>query len=444
MWDSNIPIVLIIGRQNVGKSTLFNRLIGYKKSIVHSIPGVTRDIVTEVVNFKGINFLLCDSGGLTDDKDITNKLVQKKTAEMIDKAKLILFVVDISTPHLYEKEYLKIFKKNEKKVILVANKADTPEKDFLLNEFYNYGIKELIPISAAHNRNIELLKSKIVENLKILYENYSFNKQEFKKENIIKIAIIGRPNVGKSSLLNKILNKERSIVSEIPGTTRDIVDDIFHFNNRNFLIIDTAGIRKKNKVKEDVEYYSVNRAIKSISMSDIIYFLIDSTTGISEQDKKIVDQIFNSYKPMLVLLNKWDLQEDNQLKKFKEVKEFILFKFPQLKFAPIIPISALTGLGVNKVLKETIKIYDETFKRIETSKLNEFVETILKTHSPSSKKGFLKVYYATQTGVKPPEFVFFVNRRELIPEYYENYIINKLREHFGFYGIPIKIVFKES
>lgn len=444
MWDSNIPIVLIIGRQNVGKSTLFNRLIGYKKSIVHSIPGVTRDIVTEVVNFKGINFLLCDSGGLTDDKDITNKLVQKKTAEMIDKAKLILFVVDISTPHLYEKEYLKIFKKNEKKVILVANKADTPEKDFLLNEFYNYGIKELIPISAAHNRNIELLKSKIVENLKILYENYSFNKQEFKKENIIKIAIIGRPNVGKSSLLNKILNKERSIVSEIPGTTRDIVDDIFHFNNRNFLIIDTAGIRKKNKVKEDVEYYSVNRAIKSISMSDIIYFLIDSTTGISEQDKKIVDQIFNSYKPMLVLLNKWDLQEDNQLKKFKEVKEFILFKFPQLKFAPIIPISALTGLGVNKVLKETIKIYDESFKRIETSKLNEFVETILKTHSPSSKKGFLKVYYATQTGVKPPEFVFFVNRRELIPEYYENYIINKLREHFGFYGIPIKIVFKES
>lgn len=436
---NKIPEVALIGRQNVGKSTLFNRLIGYKKAIIDSVPGVTRDIVSEEISINGITVKLSDSGGLSDDNDFTNKLVQQKTNEISDNADLILFVVDINEINPLEKEYINKLKRKNKNIILVCNKADVFEKEIFLNQFYSYGVKEIIAISANHNRNIDSLRNAISGRLKDFVKVKNHCDEDF-----IKIAIIGKPNVGKSSLLNKILNKERSIVSSIPGTTRDIVDDKFIYKDKRFIIIDTAGIRKKSKVKEDIEYYSVNRAIKSISNSDIVFFVIDSTIGSSDQDKKIVDQVVNSNKSMIVLLNKWDLQDRNDSKKLKEIKEFVLFKFPQLKFAPIMPVSAVTGYGLKAVLNMAIDLYNESFKRIETSIFNDFVQNILKSYSPSSKKGVLKVYYATQTAVNPPEFVFFVNKKDLIPENYSNYIINKIREHFGFKGIPIKLIFKEK
>jgi len=243
--------------------------------------------------------------------------------------------------------------------------------------------------------------------------------------------------------LNKIINKERSIVSPIPGTTRDLVDEFFYYKNKKFLIIDTAGIRKKSKVYENVEYYSVNRALKSINDSHIIYFLIDSMVDITDQDKKIIEQITKSSKPMIVLLNKWDLQ-DKDLKTFKLKKDNILFKFPIIHYAPMIPISAKTGEGIDTLLKITIDIYNESNKKIETPMLNNFIQEIIKKYTPSSKKGLLKIFYATQISTNPIEFIFFVNNKKLLKDNYIQYIINKLRENFGFKGIPIKINFKNK
>ncbi len=437
----NNPVILILGRQNVGKSTLFNRLIGYKKAIIDSTPGVTRDIVSSNLDINGIEVLLYDSGGISDDNDTTNALVQKKTFEAVNNADLIIFVAEAGNPMLIEKDYIRNLKKKNKNIIIAVNKSDIPEKDMLINEFYNYGAGEPIPISASHNRNMDLLREIITAEIKKNIKTLNAVKTD--SEEVIKISIIGKPNVGKSSLLNKIINKERSIVSPIPGTTRDLVDEYFYYKNKKFLIIDTAGIRKKTKVYEDVEYYSVNRAIKSINDSDIIYFIIDSLDDISDQDKKIIEQVTKSSKPMIVLLNKWDLQ-DNDSKTLKIKKDNILFKFPIIHYAPIIPVSAKTGMGIDLLLKTTIDIDKESNKKIDTPMLNSFIQDIIKKYTPSSKKGIFKIFYATQTSTKPVEFIFFVNNKKLLKDNYIQYIVNKLRESFGFKGIPIKINFKNK
>ncbi|HOJ64374.1 MAG TPA: ribosome biogenesis GTPase Der [Spirochaetota bacterium] len=436
-----IPVVSIIGRPNVGKSTLFNRLIGKKKAIIDPTPGVTRDFIKEDFTIEDKVITLIDTGGLTDSDDPLDLIVQKKTYEAIDNSDLIIFLVEYNTPLPIEKEYAKYLLEKNKRVILAINKCDTIDKDNNIFDFYEYGLNNIITISAAHNRNIELLKEKILNLLDI--EKYNFSKQEKEKDPPIKIAIIGKPNVGKSSLLNKIIGKERSIVSEIPGTTRDIIDEKFIFNNREFIIIDTAGIRKKSKVKDDVEYYSVNRAIKAIEQADVTLLVIDAECNISEQDKKITDQIVKNGKGLIILLNKWDKEEQSKENLNKKMN-LLRFKFPLVSYAPIIPTSAKTGFGIVNILKKAIFVYSEMNKKIATSELNKFIEKCIKKYSPSSKDGHIKIYYGTQTSNNPVEFVFFINKKKLLTENYKQYIINKFRETFGFEGVPIKINFRDK
>ena len=447
--------ISIIGRPNVGKSTLFNRLIRSKKAIIDPTPGVTRDIIfgNFIINNE-LNIKLQDTGGLTDDGDILNKLVQDKTLIALETSDLVLFLVESKRILPIEKEYIEIARKSGKKVILCVNKCDSIERDNSVFDFYEYGIEDIIAISAAHNRNIEELLDKIYSHLKNIPQNGVIeddNKRfsilnsgsPIKKDKIIKLAIVGKPNVGKSSLLNKIISKERSIVSEIAGTTRDVVDEYFTFGDREFLILDTAGIRRKSKVNEDIEYYSVNRAIKAIEESDVVLLVIDSLEELSTQDKKITDQIVNNKKALIIALNKWDLQEDGD-DVFSQKKDRLLFLFPQIEFAPIVRVSALNGKGIVNLIKKTIKIYDNINKKIETSKLNKFIENIVKKRSPTTKAGTVNIYYAIQRGVAPVEFIFFINNTKNLSESYKQYVINRLREEFDFSGVPIKVIFRDK
>lgn len=434
------PIILIIGRQNVGKSTLFNMLIKSRKSITDSTPGVTRDLVYGNLQHGNYNLKIIDSGGITSESSETTKLVHDKIFNAQKIADIILFLVDIHNTLPIEYEYIKLLRKTGKKIIIAVNKCDTPDKDQLINEFYKLGLGEPIPISAAHNRNIDLLLKRIINELN--KEDFISNDADI-SDDIIKIAILGKPNVGKSSLLNMIVGKERSIVSKVPGTTRDIIDEEYFFSDKHFLFIDTAGIRRKSKVTEKIEYYSVNRAIKSISTANIIYLVIDSLDEISDQDKKICDQIIKNGKGLIVVLNKWDLIKDIDIS-FNKKKEMLLFKFPLLNYVPIINVSSKTGEGIKRLLKESIKVYNELFQKIETNELNIFLQDILYKYAPSSKKGILKIYYGTQINSNPIKFLIFINNKKLLTNNYKNYIINKLREKFGYKGIPIDIVFKDK
>jgi GTPase len=439
---NNILKVVIIGRQNVGKSTLFNRLIKNRKAIIDPTPGVTRDLVYGDVDLDGLKIRLIDSGGISDEKDITNKLVQEKTSKAQSEADLILFVVEAGNPLPIEEEFISIIRKSRKDVVIAMNKSDSPEKDIFTNEYFEYGLGEPIPVSAEHNRNIDVLIENIKNKLKDKKPSRE-NAVNEEKDYDIRVTILGKPNVGKSSLLNCIVRKERSIVSPIPGTTRDIVDEEFIFNDQKFLILDTAGIRKKSRVTENVEYYSVNRAIKSIQMSDVVFLVIDSLDDISDQDKKISTQIVNNGKGLIVVLNKWDLHKERK-NLLEDKKEMLFFKFPLIKYVPVIPVSAKTGEGIKTLLQTAMIVKKELYKRIETSDLNVFILDALKSYAPSSKKGVLKVYYGTQTRVAPVEFVFFINKKDLISNSYKQYIINKLRDHFGFSGIPISVYFKDK
>jgi GTPase len=433
------PLVAIIGRPNVGKSTLFNRLIGRRKSIIDPTPGVTRDALYGDVVYEERRIKLIDTGGLSDDEDELNSKVQKRSLEAITDADLVLFLVESQNPLPIELEYIDIVRKSSKKCIIAVNKCDSPEKDDLVNEYYKYGIGEPIPISAAHNRNIDVLMEKIIGN----FPADGHHDETPVDEDTIKIAIVGKPNVGKSSILNKMSGRERSIVSPIAGTTRDVVDEKLEFSGKKFIILDTAGIRRKSKVTENIEYYSVNRAIKTIENADVTLLVIDSLEDISDQDKKITDQIIKNGKGLIVVLNKWDLVEKNP-DILREKKDILLFKFPQISFAPIIPVSAISGKGIDNLLKTSITIHRNLHKRIGTSQLNGFIEEITKKYTPTSKKGFIKIYYATQTNTTPVEFVFFINKKRLLTENYQQYIVNRFREKFGFVGVPLKIYFRDK
>ena len=455
-------IISIIGRPNVGKSTLFNRLIKSKKAIIDPTPGVTRDIISgSFILNNELCIKLQDTGGLTDEGDILNTLIQDKTLTALKNSDLILFLVESKKIIPIEEEYIKIARKTGKDIILCVNKCDSIERDNTIFDFYEYGIEDIIPISAAHNRNIEELLDKIYYYLKKLPQQselkiddgippFTTSTLSPKKDNLIKLAIVGKPNVGKSSLLNKIVSKDRSIVSEIAGTTRDVVDEYFTFGEKEFLILDTAGIRRKSKVNEDIEYYSVNRAIKAIEESDVVVLVIDSLEELSTQDKKITDQIVNNRKALIIALNKWDLQEIGDGKKennydiFTQKKDRLLFLFPQIEFAPIVKISALNGKGIVNLIKKVIKVYDNINKKIETSKLNKFIGDIVKKRSPTTKSGNVNIYYGIQNGIAPVEFIFFINNTKNLSESYRQYVINRLREEFDFSGVPIKVTFRNK
>lgn len=448
------PVISILGRPNVGKSTLFNRLTKTKKAIIDDTPGVTRDVLKQefLLGENEIPVILQDTGGLTDEGDILNPLVQKKSVEALKTSDLILFMVEAKNVLPIEEEFINMIRKSDKPAIIIMNKSDSLDKDIYIHDFHQYGLGEPLPISAAHNRNIdellEMIEAKLQLNIEEEDEDASNEETETSEakeqdESLIKIAIVGKPNVGKSSLLNKITQKERSIVSNIPGTTRDIIDESITYKNHEFRFLDTAGIRKKSKVSEDIEYYSVNRSIKAINDADITLLVIDSLEDVSEQDKKITDQIVKNGKGLIVLFNKMDLY-DNSEEAIKKRREILEFKFPQISYAPTLAISAVTGKGIGSLLEKILLVKGNLNRKITTSKLNAFIQDVVKRYQPSSKKGVLRISYGVQSSIAPVEFIFFLNNTSLISDNYRQYISNRLREYFHYEGVPIKIIYKEK
>ncbi len=432
-------IVAIVGRPNVGKSTLFNALLRQKKAIVEDIPGVTRDMNFGRVQHNERSFLLIDTGGFEPEaKEGIFMLVRKQCELAVKEADLILFVLDAKEGlNPLDKEIANYLRKTQKKVLFVINKVDGPKDRKNATEFFELGIERPFLVSAIHRMGLEELLDEILKNLP-----QEEGKTEETQEEAIKVAIVGRPNVGKSSLVNRILGFERVIVDEHPGTTRDAIDIPFSFDGKQFLLIDTAGIRRKSRISERLEWYCVWQAIKSIERADVNLLVLDAVEGPTDQDSKLANLIQNRGKGLIIVVNKWDLVEGKV--KIKDYEEALRKKLHFLDFAPILFVSAKTGYGMEKILKTAVEVHSEWRKRIPTGQLNRwFRKTILPHQLPLWRNKVVKIYYLTQVAVAPPTFVLFVNYPEGVKENFQRFLIRKLREEFGFVGSPIKLVIKE-
>ena len=437
MYNQNLPIVAIIGRPNVGKSTLFNRIIKENKAIVDDKPGVTRDRLSSIATIDDKSFILIDTGGIVINEDEEfEKNIKENALIAIEEADIILFILDGKdslTP--VDKEILQILRKSGKKVFFIINKIDSEKDAKNISEFYSLGIDKFYLISAIHKKGL-------IELFIDLYNELPEVKKEEITNDATIIGIIGRPNTGKSSLVNRILGYERVIVSNIPGTTRDPVDTFFSYKDKNFILIDTAGIRRKSRISYRLEKYSVIKAISIIERSDIVLLMIDASEGVTDQDKRLARLIDTRGKGLIILLNKWDLIKGkvnaNYLKAIEAELGFV-------DYAPMLKISALTGMNVNKIFNYIEKISQFQQKRIQTSKLNKFVHEIMTFQPPPSYKGKrVKINYITQVETNPPKFIFFTNIPEGIKESYKRFLLNRLREEFKFTGVPVKIYFKKK
>ncbi|NLL71060.1 MAG: ribosome biogenesis GTPase Der [Epulopiscium sp.] len=434
------PIVAVIGRPNVGKSTLFNKLAGSRISIVEDTPGVTRDRIYADVDWLNYNFTLIDTGGI--EPDSTDFLLQqmRRQAEIaIDTADVIIFLVDAkqgltdSDAHVAH-----MLRKTQKPVLLVVNKVDNMQVEPLeIYEFYNLGLGDPIPISAAQGLGLGDMLDEVIK-------HFSVSLSEQTEDDVIKIAVIGKPNVGKSSLINKILGEERVIVSNIPGTTRDAIDTPVTFDGQPYIFIDTAGLRKKSKIKEEIERYSIVRTIAAIERADIAVLIIDAEEGITDQDTKIAGIAHERGKAAILVVNKWDLIEKDDRTMNEYLKE-IDAKFAYMSYAPKLFVSALTGQRIHKLF-ETIQVVAQNHTlRVNTGLLNDVLYEAMAMNQPPSDKGkYLKIYYMTQVSIKPPTFVIFVNEKQLMHFSYERYIENQLRNAFGFKGTPIHFIIREK
>lgn len=433
------PILAVVGRPNVGKSTFFNRIIGERKAIVEDVPGVTRDRIYAETEWNGREFAIIDTGGIeasTDDPILSQMRDQAVVA--MDMADLILFMVDgkegLTTADI---EVGAILRRTGKKVILVVNKIDNPSKmPDTIYDFYELGLGEPIPISSANMLNIGDLLDEIVS-------GFPDKDYEADEENV-KLAIIGKPNVGKSSLVNALTKENRVIVSPIAGTTRDSIDTPFSFEGNDFTLIDTAGLRRRSKVYDSIEKFSVIRAIAAIERCDICILMIDAMEGITEQDKKIAGIAHEAGKGMMIVINKWDLveKETNTMRDYeRKVRSELLFA----SYAPILFTSVLQGRRIYDILRKAATIQEIRMRRITTGKLNNLIEDAVMMRQPPSDKGKrLKIYYAAQIGVAPPLFSFNINSRELMHFSYARYLENRLREAYDFEGTSVKFVYNEK
>jgi GTP-binding protein len=439
--ENRLPIVVIAGRPNVGKSTLFNRIIKKRKAITDPTPGVTRDTIQERCFVRDQEVLLMDTGGFKLERDDSfDELVAQKSLKMLEQGDLILFIMDVNDITSEDETFIENLRSYQDKVLLVVNKIDHPDKENEIWNLYSLGFEHIIGISATHGRNMEGLQDKIVSMIDFSLFNGAV---ESEKDPHISIAILGKPNTGKSTLTNQLTGKENSIVSPIAGTTRDVIEGRFLYKNREFKVLDTAGIRRKKKVVEDVEYYSVNRAFHTIDESDIIFLLIDIQEGLTEQDKKITQQIVNQGKGVILVLNKWDTT-DGSKESWDKAVEKVRFLFPILGFAPVMAISGLKGTGLDKLLDETEKVYRQLTKRVETSQLNESLRYWMDYNPiPSVKNKRYKLLYLTQVTAHPVKFVLFVNREKGFPDSYKRYVMNQIRKEFGMSKIPINMELKE-
>ena len=434
------PVVAIIGRPKVGKSTFFNYIVGSRISIVEDTPGVTRDRIYGESNWRGRNFTLIDTGGIEPEKNdviLTQMRLQANIA--IDIADVIIFVTDVRQGvTAADEEIALMLKKSKKPIILVCNKADSFQKfQSDIYEFYNLGIGDPMPVSASNAQGIGDVLDKVYDNLPKEADNDEDSER-------IKVAVIGKPNVGKSSLINKILGENRNIVSNIAGTTRDAIDSYFENEHGKYTFIDTAGIRRKSKVTERIEKYSVLRSLFAIERADVCLMLIDANEGVTEQDAKIAGEAHEAGKGIIIVVNKWDEYEKDTgtLEKYRKA---IYEKLSYLSYAPVMFISAKTGQRVDKLFGMINNVAEQNAKRVTTSQLNQVInEAIAIVQPPSDKGKKLKIFYGTQASTKPPTFVIFVNSKDLFHFSYERYLVNQIRKEFGLEGTPIRIIVREK
>ena len=432
-----LPTVAIVGRPNVGKSTIFNKLIGKKVAIIEDTPGVTRDRIYGTVNYNNYRFHLIDTGGIDVSKEEFNSEIIVQANIAIDEADTIVFVVD-GLEELNQNDYTirDILMKSGKRVIVAINKLDNIKREANLYNYYELGFDTLLPVSAEHKLGLTDLLDEIVKDFK----EYEEDEEE---DNRIKFCLIGRPNVGKSSLVNALLNEEKVIVSPIAGTTRDAVDTEFTYNKKEYVAIDTAGIRKSGKIYENIEKYSVLRSMKAIERSDVCLLIINAEEGIIEHDKHIASYALEEGKPIIIVVNKWDTVKDkNDIASFTKL---VRAEFKFLSFAPVTFVSALTKKRIFTIMPEIDKVYENSHKEIKTNILNEVIRDAVLLKAPPSYKGKrLKISFAQQTGTTPPKFTLFVNSNKLIHFSYERYIENKLRENFDLEGTPIILEYKNK
>ena len=432
-----MPTVCLVGRPNVGKSTIFKRLVGKKISIIEDTPGVTRDRIYGDVHYKDYSFHLIDTGGIDATTGDFNNEIKIQAEIAIDEADIVVFVVDgkesLTTNDLLIRDMLM---KSNKDIIVAVNKIDNNNRLENIYEFYELGFENILPVSGEHNIGIMELLDEIVKNFKPLPEiTYSTDK--------IKFCFIGRPNVGKSSLVNALLNEDKIIVSDIAGTTRDAIDTEFKYDGKNYVAIDTAGMRKKGKIYENIEKYSVIRSMKAIERSDVCCVVINAEEGVIEHDKHIASYALEAGKPIVLVVNKWDTVADkNDIKSYTNL---LRNEFQFLSYVPIVFLSAKTKKRIHTLIPEINRVYENSGIEIKTSVLNDVIrEAVLLNQPPSYKGKRLKIYFVNQSGSRPPKFTFRVNSKGLVHFSYERYLENKLRENFELTGTPIIIQFKNK
>ncbi len=431
-------LVAIVGRPNVGKSTLFNRIIGHRDAIVDDQPGVTRDRNYADAEWAGKQFTIIDTGGFVPtSEDVFETAIREQAQIAIEQADVILFVVDGVAGLLpSEKDIAEILRKSEKPVVLVVNKIDNDKRELNLGEFFERGLGEPVPTSALGGRRIG-------DMLDIVTKGFVPG-GEVNQDPRLKIAIIGKPNVGKSSLVNALLQEDRHIVTEIPGTTRDPIDAILKFYGRELLLIDTAGLRRKSKVKESVEFFSTVRTLRSIDRCDVAVVLLDAQQGLEHQDLRIIETAIAKRRGIVLAINKWDLIEKDHTTA-NHLERALREKLRQYDFVPIIFISALTKQRIYKIIELVQAVDEEQNRRIQTNELNALLGADIRSFPPRSRSGKeIKIKYITQVKTKPPVFAFFCNEPKMIEENYRRYLENRIREHFAFRGVPVLLSFKDK
>ena len=428
----NLPTVALVGRPNVGKSTLFNKIVGKQVSIIEDMPGVTRDRIYHEATYNKKRFYLIDTGGIDATKMDFNDEIKMQAEIAISEADVVVFIVD-GKEGLNSNDIIvrNILRKTDKKVIVAINKIDVKEAQDNIYDFYELGFDTYIPISSIHNTGFIELMDNITMN---------FHEKEEAIDDRVKFSIIGRPNVGKSSLMNALLNEERVVVSDVAGTTRDSIDSILKYHDEEFVVIDTAGMRKKGKVFESVEKYSLFRSLKSIDRSDLCLVVINAEEGITEHDKHIAGYAIERGKGLIFVVNKWDTVKDTTIQEFEKLMRA---EFQFATYAPIVFLSAKTKKRIHTLMPEVLKVKENIKREVKTSLLNDMILDAYNLNLPPSYKGKrLKIYFTSQTGTNPPKFTFRVNNKGLVHFSYERYLENKIRENFDFEGTPIVLQFK--
>ena len=430
-------IVAIVGRPNVGKSTLFNRMVGYSKAIVDDAPGVTRDRNYAPVDLDGRPVTLVDTGGFdSDEKAGMMAQVRAQTLAAVEEADLIVLLTDGKqgvSPH--DRDLVDILRRSNRPFVLAVNKIDGLEKEDLLAEFHELGVSPVLPLSSAHGYGVRSFVEHLTDMLPELPEPESL-------QNLVKVSVIGRPNVGKSSLINRLIGEERAVVTDTPGTTRDPVDILLDREGRPYLFVDTAGIRRKGKVSQKVEKFSVMRSLRSLERSDVALLLVDASEGVTDQDAHVAGYAVDSGRAVILVFNKWDLVKDKNRAQ-KKIREYFDLKLRFLSYAPYITASATTGLRVEKIFPMIDEVHSQFVSRFPTGQVNRILEKAVEAHTPPYVgRGRLKFYYATQVSASPPTFVVFVNKPDKVHFSYQRYLSNTFREAFGLDKVPVRVLLR--